>query len=87
MIKDGEPINNAGASLYRVGMGLSIVIGTVPGIAMAWWKPVNALIGPIVEVFYPLPSWWPGKSWRAAARSRRRQRRRRRSARHATSAS
>jgi NitT/TauT family transport system permease protein len=22
---------------------------------MAWWKPVNAVLGPIVEIFYPLP--------------------------------
>ena len=22
---------------------------------MAWWKPVNVLLGPLVEVFYPMP--------------------------------
>ena len=25
------------------------------GIVMAWWKPVNVLLSPIVEIFYPLP--------------------------------
>ena len=57
MIKDGELPDNAGISLYRAGMGLllSVVIGTVLGVAMAWWKPVNVLLSPLVEIFYPLP--------------------------------
>ena len=57
MIKDGELPDNAGISLYRAGMGLwlSIVVGTVLGVAMAWWKPVNVLLSPLVEIFYPLP--------------------------------
>ena len=57
MIKDGELINNGGASLYRAfaGLALSILIGSVLGIAMAWSKPVNVLVSPLVEMFYPLP--------------------------------
>jgi ABC-type nitrate/sulfonate/bicarbonate transport system permease component len=57
MIKDGELISNGAASMYRgaVGLALAIVVGAVLGIAMAWWKPVNVLLAPIVEVFYPLP--------------------------------
>ena len=57
MIKDGELPDNAGISLYRAGMGLllSVVIGTLLGVAMAWWKPVNVLLSPLVEIFYPLP--------------------------------
>ena len=57
MIKDGELISNGASSLYRAGAGLalSIVVGSVLGIAMAWWKPVNVLLAPIVEIFYPLP--------------------------------
>ena len=57
MIKDGELPDNAGVSLYRAGMGLllSVMIGTVLGVAMAWWKPVNVLLSPLVEIFYPLP--------------------------------
>lgn len=57
MIRDGELIHNAGASLYRAGMGLglSILVGSMLGIAMAWWKPVNVLLSPLVEMFYPLP--------------------------------
>ncbi len=57
MIKDGELPDNAGISLYRAGMGLllSVIVGTLLGVAMAWWKPVNVLLSPLVEIFYPLP--------------------------------
>jgi NitT/TauT family transport system permease protein len=57
MIKDGELISNGASSLYRAGAGLaiSIVVGSIIGIGMAWWKPVNILLAPIVEIFYPLP--------------------------------
>ena len=57
MVKDGELISNGASSLYRAGAGLAlaILIGGTVGIAMAWWKPVNVLVAPIVEIFYPLP--------------------------------
>jgi NitT/TauT family transport system permease protein len=57
MIKDGELVSNGASSLYRAGAGLAlaILVGTVLGIGMAWWKPVNVLMAPIVEIFYPLP--------------------------------
>jgi ABC-type nitrate/sulfonate/bicarbonate transport system permease component len=57
LVKSGELVDNAGASLYRGGMGLllSVVVGATLGICMAWWKPVNVLLSPLVEIFYPLP--------------------------------
>lgn len=57
LLKDGDLVHNGGASLYRAGMGLglSILVGTVLGVAMAWFRPVNVLLAPIVEIFYPLP--------------------------------
>jgi NitT/TauT family transport system permease protein len=57
MVRDGELISNGVSSLYRAGAGLAlaILIGSTVGIAMAWWKPVNVLVAPIVEIFYPLP--------------------------------
>ena len=57
MIRDGELISNGASSLYRAGagLGLAILTGGTIGIAMAWWKPVNVLVAPLVEVFYPLP--------------------------------
>ncbi len=57
MIRDGELVSNGASSLYRAaaGLGLAIVIGAALGIVMAWWKAVNVLVAPIVEIFYPLP--------------------------------
>jgi ABC-type nitrate/sulfonate/bicarbonate transport system permease component len=57
MVKSGELVTNGAASLYRTvaGLGLAVVIGVALGIAMAWWKPVNALLSPLVEAFYPMP--------------------------------
>jgi ABC-type nitrate/sulfonate/bicarbonate transport system permease component len=57
MIKDGELVSNGAASLYRAGAGLALsaIVGTLLGISMAWWKPVNVLVAPLVEIFYPLP--------------------------------
>jgi NitT/TauT family transport system permease protein len=57
LIKSGELITNAAASLWRTGAGLflAVVIGAALGIVMAWWKPVNVLLSPLVEMFYPMP--------------------------------
>lgn len=57
LIKSGELVANGATSLWRAaaGLGLAIVIGAMLGIAMAWWRPVNVLLGPLVEMFYPLP--------------------------------
>jgi len=57
LVKDGELVVNGGASLWRAGAGLflAVVVGAALGIVMAWWKPVNVLISPLVEMFYPMP--------------------------------
>jgi NitT/TauT family transport system permease protein len=57
LIRSGELITNGAASLWRAGAGLflSVVIGAVLGIVMAWWKPVNVVLSPLVEMFYPMP--------------------------------
>jgi ABC-type nitrate/sulfonate/bicarbonate transport system permease component len=57
LMRSGELIANGASSLYRaaVGLALSVVAGTVLGIAMAWWRTVNALLSPLVEAFYPMP--------------------------------
>jgi NitT/TauT family transport system permease protein len=57
LLHEGDLLTNALPSLYRLaaGLALAIVIGTVLGVAMAWWKPVNILVAPLVEIFYPLP--------------------------------
>jgi NitT/TauT family transport system permease protein len=57
MIGSGELIANGASSLWRAGAGLilAIIVGAGLGIAMAWWRPVDALLGPLVEMFYPMP--------------------------------
>ena len=57
LIQSGELITNGASSIYRTaaGLALSIVVGTILGIVMAWWRTANALLSPIVEVFYPMP--------------------------------
>jgi NitT/TauT family transport system permease protein len=57
MLRSGELVSNGAASLWRGGAGLAlaIVVGAALGIAMAWWRPVNAALGPLVEMLYPMP--------------------------------
>ena len=57
MLRSGELVANGAASLWRAGAGLAlaILVGAALGIAMAWWRPVNAALGPLVEMFYPMP--------------------------------
>ncbi len=57
LLKSGELVTNGIASLWRAGAGLflSIVIGGALGIFMAWWRPVNIVLGPLVEALYPMP--------------------------------
>ena len=57
MVRSGELISNGASSLWRAGAGLvlAIAVGAALGIGMAWWRPVNAALGPLVEMFYPMP--------------------------------
>jgi NitT/TauT family transport system permease protein len=57
LARDGELVLNGLSSLYRAGVGLAlaIVVGAALGIAMAWWRPFNLLVSPLVEMFYPMP--------------------------------
>lgn len=57
LFRDGDLIVNGKASLYRAGVGLAlaIVIGAALGILMAWWRPLNVFMSPLVEMFYPMP--------------------------------
>ena len=57
LVQSGELITNGLSSLYRAGAGLAlaIIVGGALGIFMASSRPVNALLGPLVELFYPMP--------------------------------
>jgi ABC-type nitrate/sulfonate/bicarbonate transport system permease component len=57
LVRDGELLSNGLTSIYRGGAGLvlAVVIGGGLGVAMASSRAVDALLAPLVEVFYPLP--------------------------------
>jgi len=57
LLRDGDLAVNGLSSLQNlaVGLALGIVIGVVLGISMAWYRPVEVLINPLVRVLYPLP--------------------------------
>lgn len=57
LLTSGDLQKNAAPSLYRGGVGLMLAIafGAALGIAMAWWRPVNVVLGPLVEALYPMP--------------------------------
>ena len=57
LLQSGELVSNGLSSLYRAGAGLAlaIVVGGALGIFMASSRTVNAMFGPLVELFYPMP--------------------------------
>ena len=57
LAREGDLWGNGLASLARGGAGLAlaVVAGAVLGILMAWWRAVDAFVGPLVEALYPMP--------------------------------
>jgi NitT/TauT family transport system permease protein len=57
LARSGELFTNAADSLYRAGtgLGLAVIVGAALGIAMATWRPLDLMAGPLVELFYPMP--------------------------------
>ena len=56
-VLSGDLVANGLDSMWRLGAGLSmaIAIGTLLGVLMAWFRVFDALMNPIVQVFYPMP--------------------------------
>jgi len=57
LLREGDLWGNGLASLARGGAGLAlaVVAGAALGILMAWWRAVDAFVGPLVEALYPMP--------------------------------
>ena len=57
LMRAGDLWANTAASLWRAGAGLAlaVVVGSALGVLMAWWRPVDALVSPLVEMLYPMP--------------------------------
>jgi len=57
MIRSGELISNGAASLWRAGAGRARGIGggAKGGRAQGGWGPGQGPLGPLVEMFYPMP--------------------------------
>jgi ABC-type nitrate/sulfonate/bicarbonate transport system permease component len=53
----GDLVVNGLDSVWRLAAGLffAISIGTLIGVLMAWYRPLDVLMNPIVQVFYPMP--------------------------------
>lgn len=57
LVGSGELVTNGASSLYRAGVGLAlaVAVGGALGIFMASSRTVNAVLGPLVALFYPMP--------------------------------
>lgn len=57
LASSGELIVHGASSLYRtsIGLSLAIVVGSLAGLFMAWSQLVQAIVQPIVRLFYPMP--------------------------------
>jgi NitT/TauT family transport system permease protein len=57
LLRSGELLTNAADSVYRgaAGLLLAVVLGGLAGMFMAFSRAVNVLLGPLVELFYPVP--------------------------------
>ena len=57
LLNDPSFYVHVGASLWRgaVGLVLALVVGVALGTSLAWSRAVQASLGPIVQIFYPMP--------------------------------
>ena len=53
----GDLWTNGVSSMTRgaAGLALAVVFGSLIGVLMAWYKPVQVVVNPIVQFFYPMP--------------------------------
>jgi NitT/TauT family transport system permease protein len=57
LLRGGDLWTNGLASIWRLlaGLALAVLVGGVTGVLMAWYKPVQRIVNPVVQFFYPMP--------------------------------
>ncbi len=57
LLHDGDLAVNGLSSLQNLaaGLALGIAVGVALGVLMAWYRPVEVAINPLIRVLYPLP--------------------------------
>ena len=57
LLQDGDLATNGVSSLQNLaaGLALGVVVGVALGVLMAWYRPIEILINPLIRVLYPLP--------------------------------
>jgi NitT/TauT family transport system permease protein len=57
LLRSGGLISNGASSLQNLvaGLVLGVVVGTALGVLMAWYRPIDDLVHPLVRALYPMP--------------------------------
>ena len=57
LLRSGDLASNGLSSLQNLvaGFALGVVVGTALGVLMAWYKPLDELVHPLVRALYPMP--------------------------------
>lgn len=57
LLRSGDLVSNGASSLQVLvsGLVLGVVVGTALGVLMAWYRPIDDLVHPLVRALYPMP--------------------------------
>jgi len=57
LLRSGDLVSNGLSSLQNLvaGLALGVIVGTALGVLMAWYKPLDELVHPLVRALYPMP--------------------------------
>jgi NitT/TauT family transport system permease protein len=57
LLRSGDLASHGLSSLQNLsaGLALGVVVGTALGVLMAWYRPLDELVHPLVRALYPMP--------------------------------
>lgn len=57
LLRGGDLAVNGLSSLQNLaaGLALGVIVGVSLGVLMAWYRPVEILVNPLIRILYPLP--------------------------------